>query len=78
MMYEPGDLNRQREVERRPVDVRDVGGHVKELPRDVGDLDRDSIASPRFLRHRRRRDEDADRPGEIPDITCATGLEVNA
>src|SRR5262249_2351657 len=61
-----GRPDRQRELERRLIDVADVGRHVKELARDVCDLDRVLDLEPSRLRHRRRRDDDAQRPGETP------------
>ena len=69
-----GRPDRQRQLERRLVDVPDVGGHVKELARDVGDLDRVLDGEPSILRQRRRRDEDAQRPGETPISVRMSGL----
>jgi hypothetical protein len=62
-----GRPDRQREIERRLVDVPDVGRHVKELARDVGDLDCVLDRETSILRHRGRRDEHAQTPGERPD-----------
>jgi hypothetical protein len=57
----------QRELQRRLVDVPDVGGHVKELAWDVGDLDDVLDREPSILRHRSRRDEHVQTAGETPD-----------
>jgi hypothetical protein len=59
----PKNAGRGGSAERRLVDVFDVGGHVKELARDVGDLDRVLDRESTILRHRRRH---AQRPGETP------------
>ena len=62
-----GRPDRQRELERRLVDVPDVGGHVKELTRDVGDLDRILDLEPSTLRRCRGCQENAHAADETPD-----------
>jgi hypothetical protein len=54
-------------LERRLVDVPDVGGHVKELARDVGDLDRVLDLEPATLRRASGRHDDVRAAGETPD-----------
>lgn len=57
---------RQRELERRLVDVPDVGGDVKELTRDIGDLDRVLDLEPSTLRPCSGRRENGHAAGETP------------
>lgn len=66
-----GRPDRQRELERRLVDVPDVGSHVKKLTRDVGDPDRILDLKPSALRRHSGHQENVRAAGDTPDQSAA-------
>ena len=72
---------RQREIKRRLVDVPDVCGDVKELTRDIGDLDRVLDLEPATLSRCSLRQQNVDAAGKKQDQRAPSdtrgGLQVD-